>query len=610
MRAFISLKYRLALLSLLLATAITAFLSIVEIERANADRRQHLARELARFEKLEIPFLTLKMWQLDYPSLVPVLDNYLHNSLFSGLHLVDERGRTLFRGGREAGPETDSTLFPLVKRHDEREFQVGQVELFSEIPGRLTTLRANLPMVLLFNGLLVGTLFFCLYIFFSRTLLRRLHGLSEWCREVDVSHPGAMPAMLLRGGSDDEISLLSRSFNTMVERVGEELRRRRQMEEELRRSEYSYRIMFENNPLGVIRIDSNGHIQECNDKFLEMMGAGREKVTGFHAASNSNPEMRRAIRTALQGEVSVYENTYTSVTGGKNTYLRGVFNPVSLGVAPTEVIASFEDISQWRHAQLEKAILQEQLQQAQKMESVGRLAGGVAHDFNNMLTVILGYTEIGLRCVAESSPIHSQLVEIKKAAEHSAELTRQLLAFARKQVINPLEVDLNETVAGMLGMLGRLLGEEVRLEWRPGAELWPVRIDPTQVNQILVNLSVNARDAVGGAGTIVVSSENRRLTADDCRQIADCRPGEYVLLSVSDYGEGIDPAHLSRIFEPFFTTKPFGKGTGLGLATVYGSVKQNQGFIEVVSRLGEGTSFRCYFPRHGEDTSPSPPPGA
>jgi signal transduction histidine kinase len=254
------------------------------------------------------------------------------------------------------------------------------------------------------------------------------------------------------------------------------------------------------------------------------------------------------------------------------------------------------EIVERTRAETEKARLSEELKQAQKMDSVGRLAGGVAHDFNNMLGVIIGHTEIAIESIERTHPVQANLEEISKAANRSADLTKQLLAFAHKQTIAPRVMDLNETVAGMLKMLQRLIGENIDLKWRPGEELWPVRVDPSQIDQILANLCVNARDAISGVGNLTIETGNRVFYPDTA--IAGVLPGEYVLLAVSDDGHGISKEILPKIFEPFFTTKDIGKGTGLGLATVYGIVKQNHGFIEVKSEQGLGTTFQILFPRH------------
>ena len=256
------------------------------------------------------------------------------------------------------------------------------------------------------------------------------------------------------------------------------------------------------------------------------------------------------------------------------------------------------DITERKQAEQEKAKLQDQLLQSQKMESVGRLAGGVAHDFNNMLGVIIGHAEIAMDQVDPAQPLHADLQEIRTAAERSADLTRQLLAFARKQVVSPKVLDINETVEGMLKMLRRLIGEDIHLAWLPGVDVWPVKVDLSQIDQLLANLCINARDAIAGVGRLTIETENISFDEDYCADHAGFVPGEFVLLVVSDDGCGMDKETMDKIFEPFFTTKGVGKGTGLGLATIYGIVKQNSGFINVYSEPDQGTTFRIYLPHH------------
>jgi CheY-like chemotaxis protein len=238
------------------------------------------------------------------------------------------------------------------------------------------------------------------------------------------------------------------------------------------------------------------------------------------------------------------------------------------------------------------------LQQAQKIEAIGRLAGGVAHDFNNMLGVIMGYTEMAQMKLDPSQPLYADLEEIGKAAERSAALTRQLLAFARKQTIEPKVLDLNVVVAGMLKMLQRLIGENVEISWLPGAALWQVLADPSQIDQMLANLCVNVRDAIADVGKATIETGNSVLDEVWCGTHFGSVPGEYVRISVKDNGSGMDNEVLEHLFEPFFTTKDTGKGTGLGLATVYGAVKQNNGILTVDSKTEEGTTFTIYLPRH------------
>ena len=265
------------------------------------------------------------------------------------------------------------------------------------------------------------------------------------------------------------------------------------------------------------------------------------------------------------------------------------------------VFGVMQNITERVRAEKDKDALQAQLLEAQKMESVGRLAGGVAHDFNNMLSAILGHAELAMMHISPSERIYADLKAIEKSAFRSAELVRQLLAFARRQTVTPKVLDLNGRVTSMLNMLQRLIGEDIDLVWMPGAGLWWIKIDPSQIDQLLANLCVNARDAIPGVGKVTIKTENSEFDEAYCAVHTGFICGEYVMLAVSDDGSGMSKEVLDHLFEPFFTTKEVGKGTGLGLATVYGIVKQNEGFINVYSEPGNGSTFKIYLPRFAEE---------
>jgi PAS domain S-box-containing protein len=313
-----------------------------------------------------------------------------------------------------------------------------------------------------------------------------------------------------------------------------------------------------------------------------------------HAAKRGLPEGHVALRNLMvvphffQGQITALAAVANKTGSYKDDDLQQI----------TAFLNSVQMIVERRRAEEEKEKLQAQLQQARKIESIGRLAGGVAHDFNNMLGVILGRTQMALDQMAPTHPLYDDLEEIQRAAERSADITRQLLAFARKQTVSPLVIDLNKTVSDMKKMLQRLIGENIDLTWMPGRDLWPVRMDPGQIDQILANLCVNARDAIEGTGRVTITTDNVAIDEASGTGPDDCSPGNYVLLTVSDDGCGISPELHAQLFEPFFTTKEVGKGTGLGLSTVYGIVKQNRGYITVESEPGQGTTFKIYLPRH------------
>ena len=371
----------------------------------------------------------------------------------------------------------------------------------------------------------------------------------------------------------------------------------------LRQSEEKYRMLFremlDGFALHQIICDENG--QPVNYRFLAVNPAF-ESLTGLKAENILGRTVRDIIPSIEPYWIEIFGRVaLTGVPAFFNRFAEGLkkqYEVTAYRPAPNQFACIFTDITERKRAEEEKAWLESQLLQAQKMESVGRLAGGVAHDFNNMLGVILGNTEMAFEKVDPRDPLFDSLTEIRKAAERSADLARQLLAFARKQTVVPKVLNLNETIGGMLKMLKRLIGEDIDLVWQPGAGLWMVNVDPSQIDQILANLCVNARDAICDVGKLTIGMENCVLGECDDTLCEGAAPGDYVRLTVSDDGSGMDTETQSHLFEPFFTTKAVGQGTGLGLATVYGIVKQNNGFISVVSELGHGTTFKIYLPRY------------
>jgi PAS domain S-box-containing protein len=343
----------------------------------------------------------------------------------------------------------------------------------------------------------------------------------------------------------------------------------------------------------VVITDTDGTIQYVNPAFERATGHSRKEALG------KNPRMLKSGKH----DAAFYAELWQTLNDGKTWSGRFInkrkdgslyteeasLSPVRDATGRTvNYVAVKRDITDQLH-------METQLQQAQKMESIGRLAGGVAHDFNNMLSVILGTAELALSATTPDQTLHTDLLEIRKAAERSADLTRQLMTFARKQAVVPKVLNLNEAVTGMLKMLRRLIGENIKLAWTPTAGNTTVKIDPSQLDQILANLAVNARDAIDGIGTLSIETGRAVLTPSDCIGHANAAPGDYVTLTVNDSGCGMDAATLEHIFEPFFTTKGIGKGTGLGLATVYGIVQQNRGFITVHSAAGRGTTFTVFL---------------
>jgi len=373
-------------------------------------------------------------------------------------------------------------------------------------------------------------------------------------------------------------------------------------EEALRESEERYRNLYNDNPSMYFTVAPTGTVLSVNQFGCEQLGYISQELVGhsvlnvFH--EDDKDAAARSIALCLENPGQVFHWELRKIHKSGNVIwvketaraIRGAYGQV--------VYIVCEDITDRKRAEEEKEKLQAQLAQAQKMEFVGRLAGGVAHDFNNMLGVILGHAELAMEQIGPDEQLRDNLDEIRKAAQRSSALTRQLLAFARKQTVAPKVLDLNETVESMLKMLRRLIGEDIDLAWQPGGNLGAVFLDPSQVDQILANLCVNARDAIAGTGHVTIQTDSVSFDEAYCAQHAGFVPGEFVMLAVSDDGCGMDKEILDRLFEPFFTTKEIGKGTGLGLSTVYGIVKQNNGFINVYSEPRQGTTFKIYLPRH------------
>ena len=342
----------------------------------------------------------------------------------------------------------------------------------------------------------------------------------------------------------------------------------------------------------------SGRFILLNRRICELFGYTRQegqRLTIWDVMDRSDHEiLTRRIRDRLKDKrLRFADNVYTAVRKDGSRFRAAISTSLVSYKGKPAFQGVLKDIT-------EKERLRRQLEQAQKMESVGRLAGGVAHDFNNMLSFIGGYAELALEKASADETLRGDLSEILKAARRSTDITRQLLAFARQQTIAPKVLDLNEAVEGTFKMLRRLISEDIDLAWHPKVGLWPVRIDPVQIDQILANLCVNARDAITGVGHISIETDMRRLGKPPFGGEPEGAPGDCVLLAVSDDGSGMDRETRDRIFEPFFTTKSVGRGTGLGLSTVYGIVKQNHGFIHVYSEPGQGTTFRIYLPRHAD----------
>jgi two-component system cell cycle sensor histidine kinase/response regulator CckA len=367
-----------------------------------------------------------------------------------------------------------------------------------------------------------------------------------------------------------------------------------------------YRELYESSRDGYALVDMDGTIVEFNSAFRDMLGYSDDELRAKTYEDITPPRWHEIERRVLDEQVlprgysDVYEKEYIRKDG---TILPIEIRTSLLTEAdgrPTGMWAFVRDVTQSR-------LLEEQFRQAQKMEATGRLAGGIAHDFNNQLTVIKGYCDLLLGEMTPDAPLRSELEEIQRASQRAQRLTSQLLAFSRRQVLRPEVLNLNDVLAEMQDPLSRMIGRDVQLEIVPNAALGNARADRSQVEQTVMNLAVNAWDAMPRGGWLRLETANVELDDAYARRHPDANPGPYVMLAVTDTGEGMDEETRRRIFEPFFTTKDVGKGTGLGLSMVYGFVKQSGGLIEVTSHPGQGSRFELYLPRAAEEASAPPP---
>lgn len=383
---------------------------------------------------------------------------------------------------------------------------------------------------------------------------------------------------------------------------------RKKAEEELRENEYYLRKSQEIAHIGSYHFKIDDDYWTCSDELNRIFGLDPDLHKTLQTWLNIvHPENQDMMSRYLNDNITNnqrFDKQYRIIRQSDNEIRwvqgYGEFDLDENGV-PICMYGTIQDITEQKKAEEEKEKLAAQLRQSQKLESIGRLAGGVAHDFNNMLNVILGYSELIEEQLEPDNPILKEIREINRAGCRARDITRQLLAFSRKQIISPKLINANDCIQTSIKSLFHLIGEHIQLNFFPKQDLWKIKFDPSQLDQILINLSVNARDAMPKGGKLIIETDNATFDEDYCRLNTETTPGHYVLISVSDTGSGISKDSVQKIFEPFYTTKGVGAGTGLGLATVYGIVKQNQGFIHVYSEPEQGANFKIYLPCSDEE---------
>jgi PAS domain S-box-containing protein len=413
---------------------------------------------------------------------------------------------------------------------------------------------------------------------------------------------------LKKGATDyvlkNRLSRLVPAVNRTLREVEERAERKR-AEEALRQSEEKYRLITASAKDGIFTLDMEGKITFVSPHWLSLTGYAEREIIGQHFTKVLPEEYwaltLKRFKDALSGkEIPLYEIEIHTKDGRIVPIEINVSSLLSPEGQIVGRIGLFRDITERKKLEQEKGNLEEQLRQSQKMEAIGCLAGGIAHDFNNLLTVIKGYSQLSLLKLKEDVPLRSNIEEIKRASERAADLTCQLLAFSRRQVMEMKVLDLNYLLRNLDKMLYRVIGEDIELVTGLADDLGRVKTDPGQIEQVIMNLAVNARDAMPKGGKLTIETANVDLDQAYTRAHVAVEPGPYVMISVSDTGVGMPPEIRDRVFEPFFTTKEKGKGTGLGLSTVYGIVKQSGGDLWVYSEPGKGTTFKIYLPRIDE----------
>ena len=585
-----------------------------EITDENAKLRQSLATEADEL----CAGLSLPLWNFDYSQVGKVLDSAMQDRNIFGVVVtqVDPTNpKHAITYARVRDPQwrvlpTELDIPPEGMRVEERAITVlgetiGKLRIYlsprfleQDLRQRLVT---AVVQTLVFDLLLIASL----YLLFWKVVLKPLRAIERYATAVQSG--GDTPPGFVVGKSYGELESLRTAIGEMVHLLQSRLR-------SLKEKETTLTAVIDAVPQDVYWKDAEGRFAGCNKVFARTAGLedpeaiiGRNELELPFQSEESTACQPDDLQVLLGGTPRIHAIESRKGADGGTIWLDVTKVPILDGEGkPFAVLVVFEDITERKKAEEERNRLQEQLNQSQKLESIGRLAGGVAHDNNNMLTAILMHAELLREVLGPASPGLRHIQAMEGAAERSTRLIRQLLAFSRKQVIEPKIVDLNDLLAGFRKSMAPLVGEDIDFVFKPGKDLWKLKVDPAQVDQIVMNLVVNARDAMPTGGTLSIETSNIRADAQYCRENPWALPGDHVLLSISDTGVGMPTEIQRKIFDPFFTTKEVGKGTGLGLSTVFGIVKQNNGFINVYSEPGLGATFKVYLPRFQEEAEIEP----